>query len=103
MLIKAEISLKFTAEVTVKVNGMLEFRESKRSVAENYGVLESPSERVKGARPMPTGLCRFKDMIVDPEEKESAECCSDFDIAPSGQLSECLTITCRTTYKDVAQ
>jgi hypothetical protein len=43
MFIKAEMSLKFTAEATVKVNGILEFRESKGSIAENYGVHESPS------------------------------------------------------------
>jgi hypothetical protein len=52
--------------------------------------MNQPSERGKGTRPVPTGLCRFKDMTATAEEKESAEYRRDFDNTLCDQLSECL-------------
>ena len=51
----AEI-LKFTAEVTVKVNGIREAGESSRSLAENYGVLESTLRQRPATGTVPTGF-----------------------------------------------
>ena len=49
MRLKAEMPLKFTAEVTVKVNGIREAAESNRSIAENYGVQESTLRQRQGS------------------------------------------------------
>ena len=83
------MSLKFTAKVTVKANGIPEAGESNRSIAVNYGVHESTLRQRQETGTVPTSLCPFNDTISNEEEKESAEYCRDFHTRLCGQLSEC--------------
>ena len=75
----------------MKVNGIREAGESKRSTAEHCGVHESTLRKRQGTGTVPTSLCRFKDIIANEEEKESAEYYRDFDTSLCGQTIRMLT------------